>query len=142
MPVDTGSTVFDNHLISNNWFDADAYPTITFKSTGFKFKGDKLEKLMTENAHPLWKKVGDHARKVKALVGNGGLSLLDPLWMGVPVVTLAGDWAGARQGASLLHTLGLPQSPAGAEPGTVVGTALGTEVAIDPAPCAPSGAGR
>jgi predicted O-linked N-acetylglucosamine transferase (SPINDLY family)/GT2 family glycosyltransferase/Flp pilus assembly protein TadD len=41
--------------------------------------------------------------------GNGGLSLLDPLWMGVPVVTLAGDWAGARQGASLLHTLGLSE---------------------------------
>lgn len=41
--------------------------------------------------------------------GNGGLSLLDPLWMGVPVVTLAGGWAGARQGASLLHALGLQE---------------------------------
>ncbi|MBV7540375.1 glycosyltransferase [Acidovorax sp. sic0104] len=41
--------------------------------------------------------------------GNGGLSLLDPLWMGVPVVTLAGGWAGARQGASLLHALGLEE---------------------------------
>ncbi|MGE0497857.1 MAG: glycosyltransferase [Ramlibacter sp.] len=40
--------------------------------------------------------------------GNGGLSLLDPLWMGVPVVTLAGGWAGARQGASVLHALGMP----------------------------------
>jgi predicted O-linked N-acetylglucosamine transferase (SPINDLY family)/GT2 family glycosyltransferase/lipoprotein NlpI len=40
---------------------------------------------------------------------NGGVSLLDPLWMGVPVVTLAGEWAGARQGASLLATLGLTQ---------------------------------
>lgn len=38
--VDTGSTVFDSHLTSSNWFDANAYPTITFKSTGFKFKGD------------------------------------------------------------------------------------------------------
>jgi polyisoprenoid-binding protein YceI len=38
--VDTGSTVFDNHLTSSSWFDANAYPTITFKSTGFKFKGD------------------------------------------------------------------------------------------------------
>jgi GT2 family glycosyltransferase/glycosyltransferase involved in cell wall biosynthesis len=41
--------------------------------------------------------------------GNGGLSLLDPLWMGVPVVTLAGRWAGARQGASILTALDLPQ---------------------------------
>ncbi|MBX3657853.1 MAG: tetratricopeptide repeat protein [Ramlibacter sp.] len=39
--------------------------------------------------------------------GNGGLSLLDPLWMGVPVVTLAGPWAGARQGLSVLASLGL-----------------------------------
>jgi GT2 family glycosyltransferase len=39
--------------------------------------------------------------------GNGGLSLLDPLWMGVPVVTLSGDWAGARQGHSILHAVGL-----------------------------------
>jgi GT2 family glycosyltransferase/tetratricopeptide (TPR) repeat protein len=41
-----------------------------------------------------------------SLPGSGGLSLLDALWMGVPVVTLAGAWAGARQGASLLHAIG------------------------------------
>lgn len=45
--------------------------------------------------------------------GNGGLSLLDPLWMGVPVITLAGGWAGARQGASLLHALDLEEWVAG-----------------------------
>ena len=39
--VDTGSKAFDGHLTSSNWFDADVYPTITFKSTQFKFKGDK-----------------------------------------------------------------------------------------------------
>jgi GT2 family glycosyltransferase/tetratricopeptide (TPR) repeat protein len=38
--------------------------------------------------------------------GNGGLSLLEPLWMGVPVVTVAGDWIAARQGASLLTAIG------------------------------------
>ncbi|MCU4121191.1 tetratricopeptide repeat protein [Variovorax sp. N23] len=38
---------------------------------------------------------------------NGGLSLLDALWMGVPVVTLAGDWAGARQAHSILAAMGL-----------------------------------
>lgn len=41
--------------------------------------------------------------------GNGGLSLLDPLWMGVPVVTRAGDWPGARQGVSLLSAIGCPE---------------------------------
>lgn len=44
--VDTGSAVFDSHLTSSNWFDADVYPTITFKSTGFKFKGDKPSEVM------------------------------------------------------------------------------------------------
>ncbi|MGC4404633.1 glycosyltransferase [Methyloversatilis sp. MC4-4] len=39
--------------------------------------------------------------------GNGGLSLFEPLWMGVPVISLAGDWAGARQGLSVLASLGL-----------------------------------
>lgn len=38
--------------------------------------------------------------------GNGGLSLLDALWMGVPVVSQRGSWLGARQGASILHSLG------------------------------------
>ncbi len=39
--VDTGSKVFDGHLTSDGWFDAAKYPTITFKSTGVKFKGDQ-----------------------------------------------------------------------------------------------------
>ena len=39
--------------------------------------------------------------------GNGGLSTLDTLWMGVPVISLAGQWAGARQGLSILSALGL-----------------------------------
>lgn len=39
--------------------------------------------------------------------GNGGLSLIDALWMGVPVITRSGDWIGARQGKSILSSLGL-----------------------------------
>lgn len=39
--VDTGSKAFDGHLTSDGWFDAAKYPTITFKSTSVKFKGDK-----------------------------------------------------------------------------------------------------
>lgn len=37
---------------------------------------------------------------------NGGLCLLDALWMGVPVVSLAGNWLGERQGLSLLGAVG------------------------------------
>lgn len=39
--------------------------------------------------------------------GNGGLSLLDPLWMGVPVVSRKGHWPGARQALSVLAALEL-----------------------------------
>lgn len=41
-----------------------------------------------------------------SLPASGGLSLLDALWMGLPVVTCAGEWAGARQGASILRSMG------------------------------------
>jgi predicted O-linked N-acetylglucosamine transferase (SPINDLY family)/predicted Zn-dependent protease/glycosyltransferase involved in cell wall biosynthesis len=45
--------------------------------------------------------------------GNGGLSNLDALWMGVPVIARAGTddepgWAALRQGASILGSLGVP----------------------------------
>lgn len=40
---------------------------------------------------------------------NGGLCLLDALWMGVPVVSLAGQWLGERQGLSILAAIGHPE---------------------------------
>jgi polyisoprenoid-binding protein YceI len=39
---------FDGHLTSSNWFDADIYPNITFKSNQFKFKGDKPTEVIGE----------------------------------------------------------------------------------------------
>jgi predicted O-linked N-acetylglucosamine transferase (SPINDLY family) len=38
---------------------------------------------------------------------NGGVTTCDALWMGVPVITLAGDSYVSRQGVSLLSNLGL-----------------------------------
>jgi predicted O-linked N-acetylglucosamine transferase (SPINDLY family)/GT2 family glycosyltransferase len=61
--------------------------------------------------------------------GNGGLSLLDSLWMEVPVLTLAGQWAGARQGCSVLTALGLPQWVADSEESYLkLATTLGQDV--------------
>jgi predicted O-linked N-acetylglucosamine transferase (SPINDLY family) len=40
---------------------------------------------------------------------NGGTASFDALHLGVPVVTLRGDSAAARSGASILQHLGLPQ---------------------------------
>ncbi len=34
--VDTGVDNFDEHLVSGNWFDASAFPTATFQSTGLE----------------------------------------------------------------------------------------------------------
>ena len=39
--VNTGSEVFNGHLKGEDFFDAAKFPTITFKSTAFKFEGDK-----------------------------------------------------------------------------------------------------
>jgi predicted O-linked N-acetylglucosamine transferase (SPINDLY family) len=40
---------------------------------------------------------------------SGGTTTCHSLWMGVPVVTLAGETATSRGGASLLHAMGLDQ---------------------------------
>src|SRR5208283_5422309 len=38
---------------------------------------------------------------------NGGITTCDALWMGVPVVTLAGGTSVGRAGKSILHNVGL-----------------------------------
>jgi len=40
---------------------------------------------------------------------NGGTTTCDALWMGVPVVSLAGEHFFSRMGASVLNTVGLPE---------------------------------
>ncbi|HUB25240.1 MAG TPA: tetratricopeptide repeat protein, partial [Tepidisphaeraceae bacterium] len=39
---------------------------------------------------------------------SGGIGICDALWMGVPVITLAGDTAGGRAGCSVVRNIGLP----------------------------------
>jgi len=39
--VNTGYAVFNEHLQAADFFDTTVYPTLTFKSTGMKFKGDQ-----------------------------------------------------------------------------------------------------
>jgi predicted O-linked N-acetylglucosamine transferase (SPINDLY family) len=40
---------------------------------------------------------------------TGGITTLEALWMGVPVITLAGDTLLSRMGVSSLHAAGLPE---------------------------------
>lgn len=43
--VSTGVPKLDAHLKKDDFFDAAKYPTITFKSTKFKFDGDELDEV-------------------------------------------------------------------------------------------------
>ena len=40
---------------------------------------------------------------------NGGVTTCDALWMGVPVISLVGKTYAARQGASILRSVGIPE---------------------------------
>ena len=40
--VNTGSSLFNGHIQGEDFFDTAKYPTITYKSSMFKFEGDKL----------------------------------------------------------------------------------------------------
>ncbi len=40
--VNTGSDLFNGHLKGDGFFDVEKFPTINYKSTAFKFDGDKL----------------------------------------------------------------------------------------------------
>jgi len=40
---------------------------------------------------------------------SGGTTTLEALWMGLPVISLAGDRSSARHGVSVLNTIGLPE---------------------------------
>lgn len=46
--ISTGVDKLDEHLQKDDFFDAKKFPTITFKSTAFKFDGDKLDEVKGE----------------------------------------------------------------------------------------------
>jgi len=60
---------------------------------------------------------------------NGGTTTMDALWMGVPVLTLAGKHFGARMGVTFLTNVGLPELIAEDEAAYVD---LATTLATDP----------
>ena len=43
--INTGTPSFDGHLKSKDFFNAEAFPTATFKSTQIKFDGDKIDEV-------------------------------------------------------------------------------------------------
>jgi predicted O-linked N-acetylglucosamine transferase (SPINDLY family) len=61
---------------------------------------------------------------------GGGVTTCDALWMGVPVVSLAGDSYRSRQGVLLLANVGLPEFVAGTA-ASYAETAVGAAAAVD-----------
>jgi predicted O-linked N-acetylglucosamine transferase (SPINDLY family) len=60
---------------------------------------------------------------------NGGATTLDALWMGVPVVSLAGKYFTARMGATIMNNIGLPELIAEDETAYVdLATSLATDM--------------
>ena len=46
--VNTGFDVFNGHLKGDGYFDVEKFPTITFKSSNFKFDGEKISTITGE----------------------------------------------------------------------------------------------
>ena len=91
--VDTGSTLFNEHIQGEDFLDTAKFPTATFKSTKVLFKGDKPAKIQGELTikgvtkpvvltvtsfqampHPMQKKdaIGANATTIKRIEFNAG----------------------------------------------------------------------
>lgn len=56
-----------------------------------------------------FKRYGEIDIALDPFPGHGGLTTLDGLYMGVPLVTLSGQTYASRTGVSMLHNVGLPE---------------------------------
>jgi protein O-GlcNAc transferase len=79
---------------------------------GFPLERIILEPRKRENQFVLYNKV-DIA--LDPFPFNGGTTTMDALWMGVPVVTLAGGYFTSRMGATIMANAGLPELIASTE---------------------------
>jgi predicted O-linked N-acetylglucosamine transferase (SPINDLY family) len=62
-----------------------------------------------ENLQTYYEIVGNTDIALDAFPYNGGTTTFDVLWMGVPLVALAGEQSISRGGVSILRTLGFPE---------------------------------
>ncbi|MEP7206403.1 MAG: hypothetical protein ABI920_05645 [Casimicrobiaceae bacterium] len=97
-------------VLKNGGYDVE--PVRTRIATAFAARGIAVERVTFRSASPHAEMLGEYERVDIALDTfpyTGGATTCDALWMGVPVVTLAGETMIARQGASLLSAAGLEQ---------------------------------
>jgi predicted O-linked N-acetylglucosamine transferase (SPINDLY family) len=60
-------------------------------------------------AAPFWDRIRRADIALDTFPYNGGATTCECLWLGVPVVTRAGEMGFARSGASILGAVGLPE---------------------------------
>lgn len=77
----------------------------------FARHGIAAARLQLEERDPRWQYLRYHQIDIALdpFPANGGTSSCDVLWMGVPLVTLAGTRFVSRMGVSLLHAVGHPE---------------------------------
>jgi predicted O-linked N-acetylglucosamine transferase (SPINDLY family) len=100
-------------------------------AAGFAAHGIAAERLVVEGASPhdrLLARYRDCAIGLDSLPYSGGLTTLEALWMGVPVVTLPGRIFASRHSLSHLCNAGLADLAAGDEAGYV---AIARDLALD-----------
>lgn len=97
----------------------------------FHARGIDPARLALRGLSPLYAMMAEYGAvdvALDPLPYNGGTTTLQALWMGVPVVTLAGDRFAGRMGASIMAALGRPEWVAGDAAGYVAAaTALARE---------------
>jgi predicted O-linked N-acetylglucosamine transferase (SPINDLY family) len=91
-------------------FDGQLHPRILDALAGHGIGGDRIE---FSPFAPGW---GRHMLLYNRLdialdtvPFNSGTTAFDALWMGMPLVTLEGDWGGGRMGSGVLNGLGRPE---------------------------------
>lgn len=122
----------DSRLALKSLYLADEQ-TCTDLRERFAARGIEAARLsLLKPSSPLSRYLADYARVDIALDPtpyNGGTTTCDALWMGVPVVSLAGGHFYGRMGASILNAVGLPELVA-ASPQAYLEIARG--LALDP----------
>jgi protein O-GlcNAc transferase len=88
---------------------AEAARTITERFTQLGIASDRLELVYRLPPNEYFEAYQPIDLALDPFPYNGGVTTCDALWMGVPVLTVAGRDYRSRQGVSLLNNLGLPE---------------------------------
>lgn len=87
--------------------DTTAKERLTARFTKLDISSDRLELRENSSHREMFEQYGDIDIALDTFPFNGGMTTLEALWMGVPVVTIAGNTVVSRQTVSALANIGL-----------------------------------